>query len=364
MTSTATAPGTPTLDHDDRLSLFELDSFAQPAQSGNAPPPEIVIAGRTLAPSRVFDTYWYFASARQEAYEARQERQSGPWTADPILQKHRFTNCYRAADRVSQYLIRSVAYSGSQDPGELAFRILLFKLFNRISTWELLESNLGPPSWKHYSFNRYNQILSSAFSKGNRLYSAAYVVPPPRLGELRKHANHLRLLELMMRDRIAERLTEAGSLRGAFQVLRSYPAIGDFLGYQFAIDLNYSSFLNYSESDYVVAGPGARDGIRKCFGPSADGIEAEIIRYMADNQDRHFERLGLRFSGLRGRPLQLIDCQNLFCEVDKYSRVAHPEIIGHSGRQRIKQLYKPVMGRVAPGWFPPKWGINQGTNET
>lgn len=32
--------------------------------------------------------------------------------------------------------------------------------------------------------------------------------------------------------------------------------------------------------------------------------------------------LGLRFRSLAGRRLKLIDCQNLFCEVDKYARVA------------------------------------------
>ncbi len=161
-----------------------------------------------------------------------------------------------------------------------------------------------------------------------------------------------------MKDGIADRLVSAGSLKKSFEILRSYPAIGDFLGYQFAIDLNYSSALTYGEAEYVVAGPGARDGIRKCFGPAADGIEADVIRHMADSQEDNFARLGLAFGGLRGRPLQLIDCQNLFCEVDKYARVAHPEISGHSGRQRIKQLYRPVSGCVPAGWFPPKWGIN------
>src|SRR5271154_6838910 len=32
----------------------------------------------------------------------------GPWTPDPILKAYRFTDAYRAADRVSQYLIREV----------------------------------------------------------------------------------------------------------------------------------------------------------------------------------------------------------------------------------------------------------------
>ena len=41
------------------------------------------------------------------------------------------------------------------------------------------------------------------------------------------------------------------------------------------------------------------------------------------HQNQLFE---LDFQNLWGRRLQLIDCQNLFCEVDKYSRVypAHP----------------------------------------
>jgi hypothetical protein len=78
---------------------------------------------------------------------------------------------------------------------------------------------------------------------------------------------------------------------------------------------------------------------------------------MADSQDEHFARLGVRFNGLRGRRLQLIDCQNLFCEVDKYARVAHPGVAGISGRSRIKQRYT-CLPQSLSAWFPPKWGIN------
>ena len=77
---------------------------------------------------------------------------------------------------------------------------------------------------------------------------------------------------------------------------------------------------------------------------------------MATHQREHFDRLGLTFKGLWGRPLQLIDCQNLFCEVDKYARVAHPDIAGISGRSRIKQRFAAVLEPVS-AWFPPKWGL-------
>lgn len=321
-------------------------------------PPQVEIAGRRIQPSAAFDTYWRFATERQAIYEARQAGKPGPWTADPILRAHRFTNCYRATDRVSQFLIRHVAYRGSQEPREIVFRTLLFKLFNKISTWLLLERSLGELTWASFDTARYNAVLDAHFADGERLYSAAYVVPPPALGATRKHTNHLRLLDLMMRDGVDKRLADAPSMEAAFEVLRSYPAIGNFLAYQFLVDINYTVALDFSESEFVVPGPGARDGIQKCFGPDANGIERDIIVYMEQTQEQHFARLGLRFSGLRGRRLQLIDCQNLFCEVDKYSRVAHPEIRGLSGRVRIKQRYQPDPAPLT-AWFPPKWGINQ-----
>src|SRR5260370_39652241 len=94
----------------------------------------------------VFDSYWFFAAERQRIYHRRVRGEPGPWTDDPVLSSHRFTNAYRAADRVSQYLIRHVAYDGDQAVDEVVFRALLFKLFNKVSTWELLTAVFGTPS--------------------------------------------------------------------------------------------------------------------------------------------------------------------------------------------------------------------------
>jgi hypothetical protein len=318
---------------------------------------EICIAGRTLKPTAVFDTYWRFAAARQEMYLRRLEGASAPWTADPILRDHRFTNAYRAADRVSQFLIREVIY-GDEAPAheeDLVFRVLLFKAFNKIETWQALEARIGQVSWRDYDFEFYCQALDEAASRGP-IYSPAYVIPPPRLGAPTKRENHLRLVERMMRDGLPALATRARELAPIYERMRSYPSMGPFLAFQFTIDLNYSEVIGADEDTFVVAGPGAHDGIRKCFGRSAHGIETEVIRYMAATQEEHFDRLGLKFGGLFGRPLQLIDCQNLFCEVDKYARVAHPEACGISGRTRIKQKFRPQDSPLS-AYFPPRWGL-------
>ena len=323
------------------------------------PPPVIRLAGRTLRPSEVFDTYWRFAAARQAMYVRRLEGCPPPWTDDPILRDHRFTNAYRAADRVSQFLIGDVIYADRtpREVHDVVFRILLFKLFNRIDTWQALENSLGEIRWNSFEFGRFGDALDEA-AKDRPVYSAAYVMPPPRLGERSKRLNHLRLLERMMLDGFGVFIEGGPGLERVYERLRSYPSMGPFLAFQFTIDLNYSEAMEASEAEFVVAGPGACDGIVKCFGSAARGIEADVIRYMADMQESHFARLGLDFPGLFGRRLQLIDCQNLFCEVDKYARIAHPTVPGISGRSRIKQKFKPLTEPLR-AFFPPKWRLTQ-----
>ncbi len=142
-----------------------------------------------------------------------------------------------------------------------------------------------------------------------------------------------------------------------FELLKQFPSLGDFLAFQLAIDLNYTPVIDHAEASFVVAGPGARDGLAKTFIDVAAVPAEDLIAMMMERQDEEFARLGLGFRTLWGRPLQLIDCQNLFCEVSKYTRVSHPEIPGLSGRIRIKQMFRQQGPSTQP-WFPPKWDLN------
>lgn len=287
-----------------------------------------------------------------------------PYTDDPVLSTHRFTNAYRASDRVSQFLIRHVLYEGDQTVDEVFFRTILFKLFNRISTWNDLIESVGPITWKYFAFDEYAKTLDKILASGRRLYSAAYIMPSPDFGDARKHRNHLRLIEHMMRSEAPKRVANARSLEAVFNILRAYPSLGDFLAFQFTVDLNYSSILNFPESEFVVAGPGARDGIRKCFADTGGLDDADVIHAITEVAGREFDRLELSFQNLWGRKLQPIDCQNIFCEVGKYARVVHPEFSGDSGRSRIKQKFSQNCEPL-PQWYPPKWKLEMtGTANT
>jgi hypothetical protein len=292
-------PGQPQAAVGDQLSLPLVPGTCPPGLSG---PTRFKAGGRVLTVSECFDTYWRFAAERQRIFHCRAEGLPPPWTADPILQQHKFTSVYRAADRISQHLIRDVIYAGSQDPREVLFRVLLFKVFNRIDTWELLTRRLDArPSWAGYDFGFYCHVL-----------------------------DELRLIELAMM-KLPDAVTTARGLRGLYELLAALPSLGPFLAYQYAIDISYSAVTTADENEFVVPGPGALDGISKCF-TSTDGLHpADVITWMRDTSPEHFDRLGLRFADLWGRWPTLIDWQNVFCEVSKYTRLSHPHIPGTAG---------------------------------
>lgn len=316
---------------------------------------QISLDGTAVEVTEVFWSYWYLAAERQSMFMRKAKGEEGPWTQDPILASHRFTNAYRASDRVSQYLLQRVIYNESWDGPDLVFRVLLFKIFNRIDTWEFLVSSVGEPTVETFDPVEYSRLLDQRMNAGERIYSAAYIMPSPRRGHARKHADHLDLIDELLDSGTIESLLSARSLGDLFKLLLRIPSFGPFLAFQYAIDLNYSAHFDFDEMDFVVAGPGALRGIAKCFSDTGSMSAEDVIKAMAANAPDFLSGCDIEFSDLWGRPLQLVDCQNLFCEVDKYARVAHPHV-GNRGPRRIKQTYTADLSPLPLG-YPPKWGL-------
>lgn len=324
--------------------------------------------GVVIAVTPVYDAYWKFAAERQAIYKRRcagDASQKPPFTTDPILSQYKFTNAYRASDRVSQFLIRRVQYDEtlSQSKRDLVFRTLLFKFFNKIETWNLLETHLNViDRYEDFDFQKALDTLTASMLRKERIYSAAYIIPQPNLGLASKAANHLSLLWKIMNSGLIDNFVAFTNLGDLYTALLTFPGLGEFLAFQFAVDINYSDACEFTETDFVIAGPGALDGIAKCFTGADELTPEEIIFWMHRIQTQEFERLGLTFDGLWGRPLMPIDCQNLFCEISKYARVAFPEIKGKNDRMKIKQNFTISSEPLPKPFFPPKWGINANVN--
>ncbi|MGE3336027.1 MAG: nucleotide kinase domain-containing protein [Rhodospirillaceae bacterium] len=309
---------------------------------------------------KIYDTYWRFAAERQAIFERRVAGQSWPWTSDRVLQTFKFCNVFRAADRVSQYLIREVAHHDEPCSAEdRFFQIVAFRLFSKIGTWDTIREHLGRhPTLRDLSSGAFTKALDFARLRNGRLYTGAFILCAANpYGQPSKHLNHVELLRHMcLTDKLPVAVLRAPSLGAVYALLHQYPLIGDFMAYQVAIDINYSDLVDFSENDFTQPGPGAVRGLRKVFQSLGDYTPAETICWMVDRQEREFAQLGLAFNGLWGRPLHAIDCQGLFCETDKYCREVAPELT--SARTRIKARFEASTDPVQL-FFPPKWGINE-----
>ena len=305
----------------------------------------------------IYDLYWYFACERQNIFFKKLNGEDAPWTNDKILQEYKFCNSYRVNDRVSQYLLKNVIYNGKKySYGDMIFRIVLFKLFNKESTWELLVNSFSDITLDTFDFNKYSLVLKEAKDRGEVIYNDAYISCANKaFGYNNKHDNHLALLEKMFfEDRLQDKIIECKNMEEAFNIIKSYPLIGNFMAYQLVTDINYSDVVDFSEDEFTVAGPGSLRGIKKCFISRGNYSNEDIIKYMYINQDKEFKRLGLDFKRIGNRKLQLIDCQNIFCELDKYLRKYNPDL--KSNRTKIKKRYIPKKKEIEY-IYPPKWNV-------
>ena len=305
----------------------------------------------------IYDLYWYFANERQNIFIKKLNGDTPPWTNDPILKTYKFCNSYRVNDRVSQYLLKNVIYNGKTYKDEdMLFRIILFKIFNKESTWELLIKNFNDITLSTFDMREYSKVLTNAINNNIKIYNDAYISCATKaFGYDRKHDNHLALLNKMfIIDKVQDKILKCTNMEQAFKIIKSYPLIGNFMAYQLITDINYSNIVDWKEDEFTVAGPGSLRGIKKCFIDKGNLSNEDIIRYMYNHQEEEFKRLNLDFKTIGNRKLQLIDIQNIFCELDKYCREKVPSL--KSNRTKIKKKYTPKQTKIEY-IYPPKWNI-------
>jgi len=106
----------------------------------------------------------HVGDSQQQDRQSSTASQVPPWTDDPILSAFKFTNVYGASDRFSQFLTREVIYEGDQSIREVFFRVILFKLFNKIETWQLITNALCGPLAGATSLSAVEKVLQKCDS--------------------------------------------------------------------------------------------------------------------------------------------------------------------------------------------------------
>jgi len=327
----------------------------------------------SFKPNENFRFYMYFVYERMQIFWKRYQGRPAPFTKDPILQEHKFTNVYRVLDRSSQYLLKNVIYNGKEYSKEDMFwRIILYKNYNLPNTWDTLISGLGDITLDTPD----EEIIEclDILNKFKPVYSNAYMLTCPfmrneaflkeyglKLGD-RKYVLYLKIFrkDLIERGIMAD-CFKATSFEELFMTLKRVMSFGDFLAYQIAQDLCYTDLFNFNENEFCAAGPGTQRGIERCFTIEGKPDYGEIVKWVQQNFEtlsiEFLKEFGGMFNPLPNHMPMTPDLSNCFCETDKYLRGSGIQTEGkeiYGKRIKAKFEENPVKMDLM---FPPKWNI-------
>ena len=103
---------------------------------------------------------------------------------------------------------------------------------------------------------------------------------------------------------------------------------------QIAVDLGYWKQRIFDENQFVVAGPGAKNGINRLIKDRKGMSYEQCIGYLCLVQKQWFKKIGVEMKELlsdrKVKALNLMSMENCLCEISKYLKVYY----GEKGRPR------------------------------
>ena len=166
---------------------------------------------RPLKPTLLFLAFWRFAAERQRVFWQRVQGLPPPWTCDPVLATYKFTNAYRASDRVSQYLIRSVIYEGiAGATGDCSFARCCSSCSTVSRLGNCSSARRGRCIRRASAWSDMTACWRRHSREAKSIYSGAYIMPSGA-ARVRPFARKHRdapwsLLAQMLRDELPERI--------------------------------------------------------------------------------------------------------------------------------------------------------------
>ena len=279
------------------------------------------------------DEFAAFITERWNIHVRRAAGRPAPWTADPVLQKYKFTNVRREDDRVTRWVHTNWLQPHADDP-DLWLAMYVARVFNRVNTLEAI----GYPSpWS----KRKTAVMAAANAlkaQGVKCFGAAYMIHSQRVaGPYRPKINYYgEIFTACWEHRAKVRPRAGDTLRAFYDRLIGERGFGSFMAAQIVADMKWVKPLRPAKdwSTFAASGPGSRRGLMRLQGLP---VEQGKSVYPGSEEEWLAALLNLRKAALPllPKPLRKLDAQNTqscLCEYDKYCRV--PE-----GR-RPKQLFQ------------------------
>lgn len=290
--------------------------------------------------------FWQLITERMRIYWRRQEGQPPPWTHDTIMRNEFITNVYRELDPGTIHLVSKIL-APEEDVLDKIFNVLIYRVMGSRSDMQdfigyQYREGFDPQFLDERLHTMLQETGKSPFGEAYR--TAAYTDQ----GSKDKITNVCSLFGKMAErlPTIYAELSNAQTAEAAFRTLERTQGLGEFLAYQVMVDLLYPApfdpILPFGQEQWAMAGPGARKGVWALLqlGRKPNSL-LEVMRWLRDNQQTEFERLGLEFPYLMDEsgddpvqiPISLCNIQSCLCEYYKYVRI-------WNGEQKVVRKYE------------------------
>jgi hypothetical protein len=212
---------------------------------------------------------WEFISLANERDQIRLRRSRGeppPWTQDPVLQTTRLCNVFRDDDKTTRWLRDNVTRPLVVARDDSVFlSIIAFRWFNLIETGESILPFLnGELEWSSPSVHA---RLKERRDAGLPIFTGAFIVnSKPGMDKLSSILDCIDNVARVWHSTVADWRLNEYRMEEAFNDLRLFPRLGNFMAYQAVRDLINTPLVDTADIDtWTCAGPGCARGLGWVF---------------------------------------------------------------------------------------------------
>ncbi len=274
-------------------------------------------------------------AAREAARIRKETGQAPPYTNDPIVAQYRFCNVRREDDRVTVWIRENIRERFRGHP-DLWFMLCIARQINWPGTLAELIDRRAWPVDEAYEPSSMTAVLNERKSRGNKIYTGAYMISAPAMKGADKQAYIAESVcgDLWRRRRdIRWLLGKTPSLSEVHRAISQSNGWGAFMAYQAVVDMRFTELLEEAPdiNSWAAAGPGTLRGLNRVHGRP---VNAPLTQSQALVEMRAIYAIAEIETGIQ---LDFSDVPNVLCETDKYLRVLNGE-----GKPRAK--YVPGRG--------------------
>ena len=273
----------------------------------------------------VLEIFKYYVAERYNMHLLKEvQGKQFPWTQDVILSMYRFTNIRREQDKNSKYLLNLMREHGNELTLSMICNIILFRLFNKIETMEMLG---GWVDFDWYDEDKIREQLSNT-PEGYIYFTNAYLSSGMKREFNKKYPNEkFRVMNIpnvvnAYSYEFYRGITEATSPQDVINCLKRVKGINDFLAYQLFVDLTYLDDFPWSENEFVMSGPGCNLGLSFLFEDNGGLTDEELLFWLRDNCPITREWCMEHMTDLppEDRYMNVMSLENCMCELGKYMK--------------------------------------------